>query len=104
VRERPRDYSGTVAITLTVLTVGFCFLTSTAANDNNGVLGCLFLLPVVSAVFTIIWTIVGAVSLWRDNINCPGGELHDMIWTSVIIHFISTVLLVCGGKRETVVV
>ncbi len=64
--------------------------------------GGVFLMRCVSAVFTIIWSIIGAVSLWRDNIACPAGELHDMIWASVIIHFISTVLLMCGGKQTVI--
>lgn len=43
-------------------------------------------LRAIGVLWTISWTIVGAVSIWRDNPDCQPQPLHDMMWASVIIH------------------
>jgi hypothetical protein len=75
-----------------------------AAASGDAASGGLILFRWFSTLFSTIWTIVGAVSLWRDNLACPPGELHDMIWASVIINFISVVILLFGGKGKATVI
>lgn len=53
----------------------------------------------VVRVFGGIWSIVGAVMLWRDNLDCPRGGYRNFIWASVIIHLFFT-LLSCFGDNK----
>ena len=43
---------------------------------------CLLYLLIV---FEFIWTIIGAVVLWRDNISCSPLDLDIIFWTSIIV-------------------
>ena len=89
----------TGAITLTSIVLGAFLLISAALQSDDLARVALFMLRTFSAAFSIAWTIIGMVVLWRDNADCPAGELHDMIWASVIIHLVSMLVLLIGSKE-----
>ena len=49
----------------------------------------------LSFIFSIVWTIIGAVILFRDNMDCGPYSLHVMMMFSVITRLIALTLLTC---------
>jgi len=60
---------------------GLCGLEMVALVCGTGLI-------VLTSLFEFCWVIVGAVMLWRDNLNCAPQPLHDILWATVLIRLI----------------
>jgi len=89
------DGAVNIAITgliLIILTLGVCGWEGSAM--------CGFGIAILLGLFGFAWMIIGAVMLWRDNLNCSPEPLHDILWAAVIIRLIFTANA-CLGRGNT---
>lgn len=61
----------------------------------------VILYQILQLLFSLAWTIVGAVMLWRDNLDCKPQELHDMLYASVIIRLILVFVNCCTSHTQS---
>ena len=78
--------SGFTAIVELAALVLFGILFLYTKSDEFGLFAIATL--VLFSLFSVAWTIIGGVVLWRDNISCGPQPMHDMMWASVIIHIV----------------
>jgi hypothetical protein len=90
--------SGSVALTF-IGTIIIMAARQIILNDRNSIIH-LFTLQLLNNMFSIAWCIIGAVSLWRDNLQCEPNEMHDMMWAAVIIHLILVALSLLTTKKS----
>ena len=90
--------SGGVSLVFIAVTfLSFSALLMGSLNDEIIVFGPVVLQTLFSGFF-FAWSIVGAVMLWRDNVNCNPLQLHDMLWASVIIRLVSSILPILNAR------
>ena len=85
--------SGIVYIGCVIFIIIYTVIESFTKSGLASVYGCI--LGTIYTLFSIAWTIIGGISLWRDNLDCGPERFHDMFWASVIIHFI-LLCCICG--------
>lgn len=84
----------------------------TVIGGSLGIGGLVLTLTVIGVIpvivvgilalpFTFAWTIVGAVSLWRDGADCQSGnyEIWAVAMATVIISFV-LIIAMCGAAKS----
>ncbi len=61
------------------------------------------ILTLVSGLFNLIYTTIGALILFRNNRECitSGNSLGQLSLVVLILYWISLVAICCGGKRSS---
>ncbi len=57
----------------------------------------------ILALVRVIFTIVGAISIWKYNNDCKPEELKTVMWTVIIsqsiLFFITLIIILYGGRK-----
>lgn len=92
--------SGIVSITLVVTSIGTLVRMMIKESGRETAVILYLVLRVLWGMFSVAWSIVGAVSIWRDNTHCHPHELKNMMWVSVIFHLVGAAAMVFGSTDD----
>lgn len=85
---------GSVTATIVVTTATLLLISIRKQTENY----CSVIIHITGYIFTVVWSVIGAIALWRDNTSCSPKELKDMMWVSIIMHLVSVVGSICLSK------
>ncbi|AYV87109.1 MAG: hypothetical protein Sylvanvirus25_11 [Sylvanvirus sp.] len=83
----------TICIVGALIVCIFCLICSD--NIDFDIMIVVFIAYAISGLFDVAWNIIGAVMLWRDNLDCQPNDLKNYLYASVIIKLVFLMINMC---------